>query len=157
LSSVATCVVSRKRCAAYSRASSLADPLRAEDARAGQVSRTRRLRRALTLLAPAGKLARRVAARRLRRRQARGEEAIVRAKWLAAVLGAAILECGAAVAAGEEAVKIGGIGPLSGGGTAWGLAARRGMQLAIDDLNAAGGIKVAGKTYTLELIMYDDQ
>jgi branched-chain amino acid transport system substrate-binding protein len=54
-------------------------------------------------------------------------------------------------------LKIGGVGPLSGGGTAWGLAAQRGIQLAIDDLNAAGGIKVAGQTLKLELIMYDDQ
>ena len=70
----------------------------------------------------------------------------------------AALTLGAAPAApGQEVLKIGGIGPLSGGGTAWGLAAQRGMELAIDDLNAAGGIKAAGQAYKLELIMYDDQ
>jgi len=57
----------------------------------------------------------------------------------------------------QDVLKIGGVGPLSGGGTAWGLAAQRGMELAIDDLNAAGGAKAGGKTYKLELIMYDDQ
>jgi branched-chain amino acid transport system substrate-binding protein len=74
-------------------------------------------------------------------------------------LGAA-LAIGLGVASAAEAqdvIKIGGIGPLSGGGTAWGLAAQRGMELAVEDLNAAGGAKAAGKSYKYELIMYDDQ
>ena len=57
----------------------------------------------------------------------------------------------------RSCIGVGGVGPLSGGGTAWGLAAQRGIQLAIDDINAAGGFKAEGKTYKLELIMYDDQ
>jgi branched-chain amino acid transport system substrate-binding protein len=70
----------------------------------------------------------------------------------------AVLTVGAAAAAqAQDVVKVGGIGPLSGGGTAWGLAAQRGMELAIEDLNAAGGVKAGGKAYKLELIMYDDQ
>lgn len=56
----------------------------------------------------------------------------------------------------QETLKIGGMGPLSGGGTSWGLAAQRGMELAVTDVNAAGGIKAGGKTYKLELIFYDD-
>ena len=56
----------------------------------------------------------------------------------------------------QETLKIGGMGPLSGGGTSWGLAAQRGMELAITDINAAGGIKAGGKTYKLELVFYDD-
>jgi len=75
-------------------------------------------------------------------------------KRLAALAAAVLL---ATSAQAQEVVKIGGIGPLSGGGTAWGLAAQRGMELAVADLNAAGGIKVGGKPHTLELIMYDDQ
>lgn len=63
----------------------------------------------------------------------------------------------AAHAQAAEELKIGGIGPLSGGGTAWGLAVQRGAQLAIDEVNAAGGLKVGGKTYTPKLVMYDDQ
>ena len=78
-------------------------------------------------------------------------------KWRSAALGVAFLVCGAAGGHAQEVLKIGGVGPLSGGGTAWGLAAQRGIQLAIDDLNAAGGFKAEGKTYKLELIMYDDQ
>lgn len=78
-------------------------------------------------------------------------------KWRSAALGVAFLVCGAAGAHAQDVIKIGGIGPLSGGGTAWGLAAQRGIQLAVDDINAAGGFKAEGKTYKLELIMYDDQ
>ena len=74
-----------------------------------------------------------------------------------AALAAALMLGAAAAAPAQDIVKIGGIGPLSGGGTAWGLAAQRGMELAIEDLNAAGGVKAAGRAYRLELIMYDDQ
>ena len=79
-------------------------------------------------------------------------------KWLsAALVGAAFMVAGATVAPAQETLKIGGIGPLSGGGTAWGLAAQRGMEIAIEEINAAGGFKSGGKTYKLELLMYDDQ
>ena len=79
-------------------------------------------------------------------------------KWLsAALVGAAFMVAGATVAPAQETLKIGGIGPLSGGGTAWGLAAQRGIEIAIEEINAAGGFKAGGKTYKLELIMYDDQ
>jgi branched-chain amino acid transport system substrate-binding protein len=57
----------------------------------------------------------------------------------------------------QEELKIGGIGALSGGGTAWGLAIQRGIQLAIDEEIAAGGLKVGGRTYKPVLIMFDDQ
>lgn len=57
----------------------------------------------------------------------------------------------------QETLKIGGIGSLSGGGTAWGLAIKRGTELAIDEMNAKGGIKIGGKTYKLEHVMLDDQ
>ncbi len=53
-------------------------------------------------------------------------------------------------------LKIGGIGPLSGGGTAWGIALDRGTQMAIDEVNAVGGLKVGDKTYKLKLVMLDD-
>src|SRR5690242_13234966 len=77
-------------------------------------------------------------------------------RWWTGVFAAALL-IGATGAHSQETLKIGGIGPLSGGGTAWGLAAQRGMELAIEDLNAKGGVKAGGKTYKVELVMYDDQ
>ena len=78
---------------------------------------------------------------------------MTRALGAALMLGA--MMTGAARA--DDEIKIGGIGPLSGGGTAWGLAAQRGMELAIADVNAKGGITVGGKTYKYALVMYDDQ
>ncbi|MEI5995841.1 ABC transporter substrate-binding protein [Paraburkholderia bengalensis] len=66
--------------------------------------------------------------------------------------------CGAAWSAhAQETMKIGVIASLSGGGTAWGLGLQRGVQIAADQVNAAGGLKLAGKTYKLEVVAYDDQ
>jgi branched-chain amino acid transport system substrate-binding protein len=78
-------------------------------------------------------------------------------KVLSAALGAALMVAGLGSAQAQETLKIGGVGPLSGGGTAWGLAAQRGMEIAIEEINAAGGVKAEGKTYKLQLVMYDDQ
>jgi branched-chain amino acid transport system substrate-binding protein len=78
-------------------------------------------------------------------------------KILGAVLAAALMVAGLGSAQAQETLKIGGVGPLSGGGTAWGLAAQRGMEIAIEEINAAGGVKAEGKTYKLQLVMYDDQ
>lgn len=41
---------------------------------------------------------------------------------------------------GEAVLKIGGIGPLTGGNAVYGQAAMNGAQIAIDEINAAGGI-----------------
>lgn len=62
--------------------------------------------------------------------------------------------CTGAVA--QEVIKVGGIGSLSGGGTAWGVATQRGVQLAIDEVNKDGGLKVGGKVYKPQLVMVDD-
>ncbi len=73
-----------------------------------------------------------------------------------AVIGGAALLAASLPALAQETLKIGGLGPLSGGGTAWGLAAQRGIELGIDAVNAAGGVKAGGKSYKLEVIFYDD-
>ena len=57
----------------------------------------------------------------------------------------------------DEDLKIGVIAALSGGGTAWGLGLQRGVQIALDEVNAKGGLVIDGKTYKLSLIAYDDQ
>jgi branched-chain amino acid transport system substrate-binding protein len=59
-------------------------------------------------------------------------------------------------ASAQQTLKIGGIGSLTGGGSAWGLAIQRGAQLAIDEVRSRGGLKVGGKSYLPELLMYDD-
>ncbi len=49
-------------------------------------------------------------------------------------------------------LKIGGIGPLTGDNAAYGLAVQRGAQIAVDEINAAGGIN----GMTVEFSMEDD-
>ena len=70
---------------------------------------------------------------------------------------AALLLAGSMIPASAQTLKIGAIGSLSGGGTAWGLAIKRGAEIAVDEVNKAGGLKVGDKTYQVELVMYDDQ
>ncbi len=65
--------------------------------------------------------------------------------------------CIAMSAQAQETLKIGAIGPLSGGGTAWGLAVQRGVEMAIDEVNQQGGLKVGDKVYKPQLVMYDDK
>jgi len=57
----------------------------------------------------------------------------------------------------DEDVKIGVIAALSGGGTAWGVGLQRGVQIALDEVNAAGGLTIGGKTHKFSIIAYDDQ
>lgn len=66
--------------------------------------------------------------------------------------------CAVALSAhAQEVMKIGVIASLSGGGTAWGLGLERGVQIAADQINEQGGLKLAGKTYKLQVVPYDDQ
>jgi branched-chain amino acid transport system substrate-binding protein len=84
---------------------------------------------------------------------------ITRRRTLAATGGglAALATGLGAARAAEDDLPIGIIGPLSGGGTSWGQAEQQGVQLAIDDLMARGGLKVGDKIYRPRLIAYDDQ
>jgi branched-chain amino acid transport system substrate-binding protein len=81
---------------------------------------------------------------------------MTRTAWKAATIAAALL-AGTATTYAQEELKIGAIGSLSGGGTAWGLALQRGVTLAIDEATKAGGLKIGGKSYMPKLVMYDDQ
>jgi branched-chain amino acid transport system substrate-binding protein len=57
----------------------------------------------------------------------------------------------------KDVVKLGIIGPMSGAGAVWGINMQRGVSLAIEDINNAGGIKVGKKTYLLDFISADDK
>jgi branched-chain amino acid transport system substrate-binding protein len=57
---------------------------------------------------------------------------------------------GAAPAVAQEQIKLGFIGPLSGGNAQQGLSARNGFQLAVDQFNAAGG------PFRIEAVILDD-
>lgn len=60
-------------------------------------------------------------------------------------------------AGGEEVFLIGGIGPLTGDAASYGLSVKQGAEVAIDEINAAGGVSVGGTTYTLGLEFADDE
>jgi len=62
-----------------------------------------------------------------------------------------------AVRAADEVLTIGDIAPLTGAGASWGAASQGGGQLAVEEVNEAGGLKVGGKTYQLKLVAYDEQ
>lgn len=76
-------------------------------------------------------------------------------KAMLGLLAAALL-CFAQPSLAQEELKIGGIGPLSGGGTAWGIALNRGVQMAVNEVNNAGGLKVGDKAYKIKFVMLDD-
>ncbi len=59
--------------------------------------------------------------------------------------------------AATSVIKIGSIGPLTGDQQAIGVDEKNGVQLAVDEANASGGISVGGKTYTLQVDAKDDQ
>lgn len=52
---------------------------------------------------------------------------------------------------------IGGSGPLTGDNASYGISVRNGAQVAIDEINAAGGVDVDGKKIKLELKFLDDE
>jgi branched-chain amino acid transport system substrate-binding protein len=62
----------------------------------------------------------------------------------------------AAPAFAQEVVKIGYSGPLSGGAALYGKNVLDGMQMAANEINAAG-FEVAGKKYKLEIVALDDK
>ncbi len=57
----------------------------------------------------------------------------------------------------SDVITIGYTGPLSGGAAAYGTDVLHGLQLAIDELNEGGGIKVGNKKATFKLVSLDDE
>lgn len=70
-------------------------------------------------------------------------------KFVAVVLAMVMVMSVCSFAAADEAVKIGLIGPKTGGAAVYGLAVERGAMIAIDEVNALGGVQ-------LELNSQDD-
>ena len=64
--------------------------------------------------------------------------------------------CLAQVARSEE-LKVGVIAPMSGPGAGWGIALLRGVEIAAEEINAAGGIKAGGKSYKVSVLSADDK
>jgi len=66
-------------------------------------------------------------------------------------------EAAKAAAPAEEVVKIGHVAPLTGQIAHLGKDNENGARMAIDEINAAGGLKVGDKTIKLELAAEDDK
>ena len=82
------------------------------------------------------------------------------AMFLAAVMALSLVACGSKSdnggsgdASGTETIKLGGVGPLTGGYANYGLSVQHGAELAVKEINAAGGVN--GKQ--LELSFQDSQ
>lgn len=57
----------------------------------------------------------------------------------------------------DKVMQIGYSGPLSGGAAFYGKDVQSGLDMAINDINKAGGIKVGGEKVTLKLVALDDR
>ncbi|QCO57725.1 ABC transporter substrate-binding protein (plasmid) [Pseudorhodobacter turbinis] len=64
---------------------------------------------------------------------------------------------GNAVLADELTLKIGVSDALTGGAAVYGLPQSQSVEMAAEEINASGGVKVGDDTYMLEVIAYDDK
>ena len=71
-------------------------------------------------------------------------------KFVAIVLAMMLVLSMGSVAAAEGALKIGFIGPLTGAAAVYGTSAMQGGQIAVDEINAAGGVNGAKIDYKFE-------
>ena len=71
----------------------------------------------------------------------------------AAAADATTAAAGESTAASGEVFKIGGIGPVTGAAAVYGLAVKNGAQIAVDEINAGGGIN----GYQIEFNFQDDE
>lgn len=60
-----------------------------------------------------------------------------------------------APAQSTKTLTIAGLFTMSGTGAAWGITSDRGLKMVAEDINAKGGIKVGGDTYTIKTVSYD--
>lgn len=72
---------------------------------------------------------------------------------VAAMAMTALVGCGGSSKASSDTFKIGGIGPITGGAAVYGLAVMNAAQIAVDEINAAGGIN----GYQVEFNFQDDE
>jgi len=76
---------------------------------------------------------------------------------LVCVVLAVFLFSAGTILAQEEVIKIGGLLNTSGGAAHIGQTTLRGAQLAVKEINAAGGILIGTKKYKVQLVNYDDK
>src|SRR3970282_557468 len=73
--------------------------------------------------------------------------------WLAVVL----LVLGVGLEAAAQTIKVGAVVPLTGRYAGGGAQNKAGYEIAVEQINAAGGVAVGGQKMPLERIMLDDE
>ena len=76
---------------------------------------------------------------------------------IATALAALVCAIGAPAVQAQETLKIGALVTLSGAGAAWGMGMKNAAEIAADQVNKEGGLKVGGKTYRVQVVAYDDK
>lgn len=82
---------------------------------------------------------------------------IKRLNRLAAGFALGLMIAAGTAGAQNDTVNIGWTGPLSGGAALYGKNTLTGVEMAINEINAAGGLEVAGKKYKLNVVALDDK
>ena len=67
--------------------------------------------------------------------------------------------CGDKATSGSDSdtFLIGGMGPLTGDAASYGTSVKQGAEIAIKEINDAGGVKIGDKTVKMELKFEDDE
>lgn len=76
---------------------------------------------------------------------------------VAADAGDAAAVADAAIAVDGDTILFGEVGSLTGAQATFGISTKNGVQMAVDEVNAAGGIMLEGKARKLAVRVYDDQ
>ena len=84
------------------------------------------------------------------------EAVMKRLKFAKSVLATAALSCCLFGVASAATLNLGFVGPLTGGGAPWGIAAAEAEKIIAADVNAKGGLDVGGTKYHINVIAYDD-
>ena len=73
---------------------------------------------------------------------------------LLVVAGMVLAACGGA--AGGNTIKVGGIGELTGDIPAVGASFKNAAEMAVAEVNDAGGLEACGEKYTIQLVIEDN-
>jgi branched-chain amino acid transport system substrate-binding protein len=81
----------------------------------------------------------------------------------ASLIGASLVGCSSTASTAtttalqKQTILIGTDSPLTGQAAGWGLGVEHGVQLAFQDVNAAGGLTIGNINYTFKVVSLDDQ
>lgn len=74
-------------------------------------------------------------------------------KFVSAVAAVSLVAAPLAVSADEKTFLLGGSGPLTGAAASYGASVKQGAEIAIQEINDAGGAQVGEDTYKFDLLL----